>query len=61
MVKVQQVKGRFFCSIPMDKAIRMQLRKGDILDVNFNERGNLEMSKITDLLGVSNKRKRVLP
>jgi len=46
MVKVQVVKGRFFITIPVEKAKRMKLKQSDELDWDFNERGNLELSRI---------------
>ena len=48
MVKVQEVKGRFFVSIPQEKAKRMKLKKGDEVDWDFNERGHLELSRIEE-------------
>jgi len=46
MVRVQLVKARYFVSIPIEKAKRMKLQKGDEVDWDFNERGNLELSRI---------------
>lgn len=46
MVKIQEVKGRYFVSIPQEKAKRMGLVKGSEVDWDFNERGHLELSMI---------------
>lgn len=46
MVKVQVVKGRTFISIPIEKAKRWNLKQGDDLDFDFNERGNLELTRM---------------
>ena len=46
MVKIQEVKGRYFVSIPQEKAKRMGLIKGCEVDWDFNERGHLELSRV---------------
>ena len=48
MVRVQVVKGRYFVSIPREKARRMKLQKGDEVDWDFNERRHLELSRIEE-------------
>ena len=46
MVKLQQVKDRYFISIPKEFIAQTQLKKGDILTCSYNERGNLEFKKV---------------
>jgi len=51
MVKVQskrrdENKVQLYVTIPKAKADRWNLKKGDNVDWNFNERGNLELSKM---------------
>jgi len=46
MVSVQFQNGRYFVSIPREKAKRMRIKKGDVVDWDFNERGNLELTKL---------------
>lgn len=43
---VQETNGRLFVTIPREKAIRRGIKKGDVVDWDFNERGNLELTKI---------------
>ncbi len=47
MVKIQEVKGRYFITIPEQKARRWNITKGMEVDWDFNERGNLELCKIS--------------
>lgn len=44
---VQSTRGRLFVTIPQEKAIRLGIKKGDVVDWDFNERGNLELTKLT--------------
>ncbi|MFH1054930.1 MAG: hypothetical protein V1744_02415 [Candidatus Altiarchaeota archaeon] len=46
MVKVQEVNGRIFVTIPLEKAKRLKLKKGDLVDWDFNERGHLKLSRV---------------
>jgi bifunctional DNA-binding transcriptional regulator/antitoxin component of YhaV-PrlF toxin-antitoxin module len=46
MVLVQEVKGRYFITIPVEKVKRMRLKKGEEVDWDFNDRGHLELSRI---------------
>jgi len=46
MVKLQEVKNRFFISIPKEYVLQSRLKKGDTLSVSFNERGNIELKKV---------------
>jgi len=46
MVKLQELKGRFFISIPKEYVKQTKLEKGDSLTISFNERGNLELKKV---------------
>ena len=46
MVKVQESKGRFFVTVPQEKAKRMGLVQGMEVDWDVNERGHLELSKV---------------
>ena len=47
MVKIQASKGRFSATIPKDIIEQAGLSKGDNVSVSFNERGNIEIRKIT--------------
>lgn len=46
MVKLQEVNGRYSIAIPAEKVVRVGWQKGDTLDWNFNEKGDLELTKI---------------
>ncbi len=46
MVKIQEVKDRFFCSIPKEYIAQARWKKGDQVTVSFNERGNIELKKV---------------
>lgn len=46
MVKIQEIKGRFFVSIPKEYIHQSNLKKGDVVTVSYNERGNLELQKL---------------
>ena len=46
MVKLQQTKRQFTVTIPKVYVDQAKLQKGDNLTISFNERGNLELSKV---------------
>jgi len=46
MVKLQEVNGRFFLSMPKDLVKWKKWIKGQELVIGFNERGNLEISEV---------------
>jgi antitoxin component of MazEF toxin-antitoxin module len=46
MVKLQQMKRQYTVTIPTVYVKQAKLKKGDDLTVSFNERGNLELSKV---------------
>lgn len=46
MVKIQNVKNRFFVSVPKEYADQAKMEKGQVWTWSFNERGNLELSKV---------------
>ena len=46
MVKLQQTKRQFTVTIPKAYVDQAKLKKGDDLTISFNERGNLELSKV---------------
>ena len=46
MVKLQQTKRQYTVTIPQPYVEQAKLKKGDQLTVSFNERGNLELSKV---------------
>lgn len=46
MVKIQQVKDRFFISVPKEYIAQANWKKGDDVTVSFNERGNIELKKV---------------
>jgi hypothetical protein len=46
MVKLQEMNGRFFLSMPKDLVKWKKWQKGQELVIGFNERGNLEISEI---------------
>jgi len=46
MVKIQNVKDRFFVTVPKEYAEQAGLSKGDTMTWSFNERGNLELAKV---------------
>ncbi|MFH0860287.1 MAG: hypothetical protein V1921_03725 [Candidatus Altiarchaeota archaeon] len=54
MVRLQESQKRFFVSIPQEKVKRLGLAKGDELDWDFNERGNLELT----VIGESRKKRK---
>ena len=43
MVRLQESKGRYFVTIPKEIIIKKKWKKGTILVVSFNERGNVEI------------------
>ena len=46
MVKLQEMMGQFSVTIPKSKIKRKGWKKGQELDVDFNEKGNLEIVEI---------------
>jgi hypothetical protein len=46
MVKLQEVNGRFFLSMPKELVKWKKWIKGQELVIGFNERGNLEISEV---------------
>ncbi len=47
MVKLQQVKGQYTISIPKEKVLQADWRKGDVLACDFDRRtGELILSKV---------------
>lgn len=46
MVKLQQTKRQYTVTIPKVYVDQAKLKKGDDLTISFNERGNLELSKV---------------
>lgn len=46
MVKLQETMGQFSITIPKSKVIRKRWKKGQELDIDFNEKGNLEIVEI---------------
>jgi len=46
MVKLQQHKRQFTVTIPKVYIDQAKIKKGDDLTISFNERGNLELSKV---------------
>lgn len=46
MVKLQQIKRQYTVTIPKIYVDQAKLKKGDDLTISFNERGNLELSKV---------------
>ena len=47
MVKLQEVKDRFFITIPKEYIQQAGWKKGEVVTVSFNERGNIEIKKVT--------------
>ena len=43
MVRLQESKGRYFVTIPKEIIMKKKWKKGEILVVSFNERGNVEI------------------
>jgi len=48
MVKVQEVNGRMFVTVPYEKAQRMKLKKGEEMDWNFDQDGNLVLCRVEE-------------
>ncbi len=46
MVKLQEMMGQFSITIPKSKILRKGWKKGQELDIDFNEKGNLEIVEI---------------
>ena len=46
MVKLQYNKRQFSITIPQIYVVQAKLKKGDDMTISFNERGNLELSKV---------------
>ena len=46
MVKIQEIQGRYFVSIPKEYIQQAKMAKGDTLTVSYNERENIELSKV---------------
>jgi hypothetical protein len=46
MPKIQESKGRWSITLPVEFVLQAQLQKGDVVTVSFNERGNLELKKL---------------
>lgn len=46
MVKIQENKNRIFVSVPKEYAEQSKMEKGQVWTWSFNERGNLELSKV---------------
>ncbi len=46
MVKLQEMMGQFSITIPRNKILRKGWKKGQELDIDFNEEGNLEIVEI---------------
>ena len=46
MVKIQEVKDRFFITLPKEYVAQAKWKKGTEVTVSFNERGNLELKKV---------------
>ncbi len=46
MVKLQEAMGQFSITLPKNKVIRKGWKKGQELDVDYNEKGNLEIVEI---------------
>ena len=43
MVRLQESKGRYFVTIPKEIIAKKKWKKGIMLVVSFNERGNVEI------------------
>lgn len=46
MIKLQEVNGRYFVSIPKELVRWKKWEKGQELAIGFNERGNLEITEV---------------
>jgi len=46
MVKLQQVKNRYFLTIPLEKIKRGKLEKGQEFDIDITQEGNLILVKL---------------
>ena len=46
MAKLQEYKGQFTISIPQEYIDQAKWKKGDMITISFNERGNLEIAKV---------------
>lgn len=46
MVKIQKIKDRTFVTVPREYAAQARMNKGEDWVWSFNERGNLELSKV---------------
>ncbi len=47
-VKLQEMGGQFKMTIPRNKVLRKGWKKGQLLDIDFNEKGNLEIVEIKE-------------
>ena len=54
-MKIMEIQGRYFITIPKEKAQRWGFEKGMEVNWDFNERGNLELTKIDTPLARKNK------
>jgi len=43
-MKIQEVKGRYFISIPINLVKQKEWKKGQDIFLVFNERGNIELT-----------------
>ncbi len=50
MVKLQEAMGQFSITIPRSKILRVGWKKGQELDIDFNEKGNLEIIEIKKIV-----------
>ena len=46
MAKIQYNQKQFSITIPKEYIEQAQLKKGDVVTISFNERGNLELRKL---------------
>jgi len=46
MVTLQKHKNQHTITIPMEYVNQAKLKKGDVITISFNERGNLELKKV---------------
>lgn len=50
MVKLQETFGQFSITLPKSKILRKGWKKGQELDIDFNEKGNLEIVEVKNNL-----------
>lgn len=48
MVKLQETLGQFSITLPKNKVRRKGWKKGQEIDIDFNEKGNLEIVEVKE-------------